>query len=171
MNSLALALSRAGFAPRSAPTPEWIRFHEGEEFVVIFGCPRHKVLDGIQVLPMGICARGEQPPAEDILRFSNAKVDLDGLLARCTVEGINVREVSEGFCEVFINCTASRKSEGFKHWAGLYEDFVRSSLPHTWAKATFKRHDGRTSLKLRNSCAAEDTATKLFFAIGPSIAH
>lgn len=166
MNSLALALSRAGLAPRPAPTPEWIRFQEGEEFVIIFGCPRHKVLDGIQVLPKGTPARGAQPPAEGVLRFSNAKVDLDGLLARCTVDGINVCAVSEGFCEVFINCTASRKSEGFKYWAGLYEDFVRSVLPHTWAKAVFKRHDGRTSLSLRNLCAAEDTAMKLFFAIG-----
>lgn len=171
MNSLALALSRAGFAPRSAPAPEWIRFQEGEEFVIIFGCLRHKVLEGIQVLPMGTSAHGEQSSAEGVLRFSNAKVDLDGLLARCTVDGINVREVSEGFCEVFVNCTATHKGEGFKHWAGLYEDFVRSVLPHTWAKATFKRHDGRTSLKLRNSCATEDTATKLFFAIGPSVAH
>lgn len=171
MNSLAVALSRAGLAPRPAPTPEWIRIHEREGLVVIFGCPRHKVLDGIQMFPMGTFARGTQPPAEDVLRFSNVKVDFDGLLARCTIDGINVCAVNDGFCEVFINCTASCKGEGFKYWAGLYEDFVRSTLPHTWAKATFRRHDGRTSLKLRNPCAAEDTAAKLFFAIEQSDAH
>ncbi|MCR4334037.1 MAG: hypothetical protein NUV60_03460 [Patescibacteria group bacterium] len=142
-----------------------VEFKDGVQFVLIFSCPRTFVPEGIQTPPAdggnGVTAGS----AEEGLRFSKAKVDLGGLLARCTVDSINVRE-QKGYCRVYVNCTIAANGDGFGPWKGSYERFVRRELARVWKRAVAKLHpDGKTSLELRDICKDAVAGVTIRFAI------
>jgi len=148
---------------RPSPARETVRFKSGAKLVLVFGCSRRFVPAGIQVIPAGYGGATVKTPESD-RRFSKARIDLDGLMARSTVDSINVCE-KNGFCRVYVKCTIGG-SQGFHFWRGAYENFVRRTLLGVWKRAILKAHpDGRILLELRESCS-DDTAVKIGFAIG-----
>lgn len=142
-----------------------IQLHDGENFVLIFACPRRLVYGGIQVLPAGGGnVVGKIVPGTG--RFRKAKVDLGGLMVRCVVDTINVRE-RQGHCRVYVNCIVGvGEKRGFHDWHGAYEMFVRKEMARTWDRAVLKKPggNGRTSLEVSGTYEG-DAMVELDFAI------
>lgn len=156
-----------GTSEKKPLTQELVKLRTGMKFVLIFGCPRKYVPDGIQVLSAGGGNSGSaRQDALKEARFGKVKADLDGLMSRCVVDSINVRE-SVGFCRVYVNCTVGiSDTPGLHFWSGgAYEAFVRKSLAHTWGRAILKEQGDRISLEMRNVMSGGDAAVKLRFAI------
>lgn len=139
--------------PAKKLASELVRVADGAKFVLIFSCPASFVPEGIQTPPAGGGGNGGQSEKggdEDARRFRQVMLDLDGLMGRCLVDSINVRE-QQGFCRVYVNCTIGVGTErGFHFWHGAYEKFVRKELGRFWKSAVLKSHlDGRTSLEVK----------------------
>lgn len=160
-------------APQAPAKPvleqEFVKMKDGTKFVVIFSLPRRKVPEGLQVQHQLGGSVGYAPDKQDApedVRFSKAVIDLDGLMARVSVDVINISENERAFCRVYVNCTVGvvTKFQGFGPWAGDYERFVRKSVDEVWSRAIVKHADGKTSLELRKPIdgAAE---VKVRFAI------
>lgn len=180
-SAMAIALKQAGIKTkrqqprraRSSDKPaqhrqvlvEKISLDNGQPFRIALSVPRRLVPRGIQVLPTSGGGKASGPASGDDgrRRFRNAMIDLDGLMARATVNRINVVE-SNGFCTVYLECTSTAGGEGFKpHWAGTYEDFLRPLLERAWERVTVKP-SAPAFLRLRGKCDT-DITTKLHFAI------
>jgi len=148
-------------SPRA--TRELVKFAKGTEFVLIFNCPRKCIPDGIQVIPAGGGSGPAGEAVEGVRRFRKAKIDLDGLMTRCLVDKINVRQKNE-HCKVYVNCTVTAEGDrGFHFWHNSYEQFVRKEMRNAWERAVLKQTDGRTTLELRGTC--EPVAVKIGFAV------
>lgn len=150
---------------RQVTVTEKVAFQDGETFRIMLIVPRRLVPNGIQVLPAGGGQAPSSAPADDgRRRFRNAVIDLDGLMARATVERINVTEGANGFCTVYVECACTAGGEGFKHWAGAYENFVRPLLERPWDRITAKVV-APAFLRMQGKCEKDDIATKIHFAI------
>lgn len=146
-----------------------IKLHGGQEFVLIFECPRKEIPKGVQILPL-TCGKAESSKQNDVkkpdVRISTAKVDLNGLLERVSVDSISVTDRA-GYITVFVNCTVGRtKNPGFNHWGGgVYEAFVKRALSQTWNRAIIRDESAnRTTLTLRKGVSRPHEA-KIRFAI------
>lgn len=160
--------------PEQAPAKptlkqETVKLKDGTKFVVIFSLPRRLVPKGLQVMKrlggsVGYAPDKQEAPQD--IRFSKADVDLDGLMARLSVDVINISENEREFCTVYVNCTTGVgcKDQGFGPWAGDYERFVRKNVEQVWGRAIVRHADGKTSLELRKPVDA-DAEVKVRFAI------
>lgn len=158
-------------AARPAPKRELVSFRRGREFTVVFSLPRRFVPEGIQVVSeSGGGGQGKQEASEDI-RFGNAKLDLAGLLSRCVVGPINVRENSKGYCRVYVNCTAGVKPEevdkaGLYHWmGGAYEPFVRKQLALIYSRVIVRTVGEKMFLEMRKVLDVRDADAIVRFAV------
>ncbi len=163
----AQAPTPASTKPVGKKAHELVKMKNGARFVLIFSCPQSFVRAGIQTPPAGGgSGGGEKNEVPGGIRFEKVAVDLDGLMARCLVEQINVRE-KNGFCQVYVNCVvgAVDGNLGFHFWHNSYEKFVRREMLRVWNHGALQEHsDGHTSLKVKkpHKGAAQ---VKLKFAI------
>lgn len=156
-------------AARPVAKQELIKLKRGTDFTVIFSCPRRKVPEKIQVIPAGgdYAAPSEPEVAADKApRFADAKLDLSGLLSRCSIKGFSIRSNANDFCRVYVNCEVGTGELGFNVWAGgAYESFVRKNLTRIWKRAIVGQSNGHPSLELRKVMDVQDAATVVRFAI------
>lgn len=146
------------------------KLRNGQKFVLIFECIRKEIPQGIQILPLtgGKTEVSNQSDSKKPgVRISTAKVDLDGLLERVSVDSVNVTNCA-GYVVAYINCTVGRtKDVGFNHWGGgVYEAFIKRTLSQTtWNKAIIKQeNENRTTLTLRKA-VEKQYETKIRFAV------
>jgi len=143
-----------------------IEFCGGQEFVIKIICPRDKIPNGIQVVPVSGGNPDRGPQTGQIKNFRKARLDLSGFLSRCTVQSVHVAGLDETRCLIYVNCIAVPGGAGFGVWAGgVYEQLVRSGLSRAWDKVTFRSDKQHSSLSLYGGCPAEEVRTKLLFTI------
>lgn len=157
-------------ATRPTATQELITLKRGTEFTVVFSLPHSVVPKEIQVNPAGggYTAPSKSGVAENQApRFADAKLDLSGLLSRCSIKGFSVRSNANDFCRVYVNCEVGTGELGFNVWAGgAYESFVRKNLNRVWHRAIIGQMNDHPSLELRKVMdEARRPETVLRFAI------
>lgn len=159
----------ATITPTDSPKKNLVGLKPGAEFVLIFECVRKDVPEGVQILPLsgggGHGGQQENTAVEDT-RYSTARVDLEGLMERVSVQSINVK--SKGaYVIAFVNCIVGvSKKSGFDTWkGGVYEKFVRNAMLQTWNRAIVRNESAdRTTLTLRKP-VGKMHETKIRFAI------
>lgn len=131
-----------------------------EQFVLVFECdpdqvPSNHAKKGVQMVPMSGGSGGSaHPEATEIGRYKMATVDLKSLMARVSVDNINVVRM-RGVCHVYVNCTVVASGErGWSTWGksndGIYRKFVTGMLSGTaWKTSVVREFDDKTSLSLR----------------------
>ena len=142
-------LQTTGVAPKQQDTIYHIGFHVAQEFVVKFICPRNKIPDGIQVVPVSGGNSGGGPQSGQTNNFRKVRLDLSGLLSRCTVQSMHVAGLDETRCLVYVNCIVVPGGAGFGAWAGgIYEHLIRSGLSRAWDKAVLRKEEQHGCLSL-----------------------
>lgn len=167
---MATAVS-ATITPTDSPKKNLVGLKPGAEFVIMFECAHKDVPKDVQILPLsGGRSNGGQQENTDIeeTRFSTARVDIDGLMERVSVQSINVKRRG-GYITTFVNCIVGRSERvGFDTWKGVYEQFVRTAMAQTWHRAIAKTEStvssDRITLTLRKP-VAKMHETKIRFAI------
>lgn len=152
-------------AQKPLPNVEYVKLRSGEKFVLIFNVFRTQIPNGVKFDPEsdGIFVNNKLQAVE-VACFSNAKIDLDSLLSRCSVGNISVRSKGS-YCSVHLNCILGMSS---KPRTGNLDDphrrFIDWALSRTWGRVFQRSTGGSISLEFRNFTTAEPRS-EIFFQL------
>lgn len=145
----------------------------GKEFLLIMEFLAEDILDGVQVVRVTPPARSPQKHEVQLPCFRNAKFDLESLLGRVSVKGMNITKCGS-YHLLYIRCEEAGKHKGelgFDTWKdGPYSQMVEKLMKHTWGAAVFRNTaNNQASLVLKKYDARSAASTKVFFTIEPVV--
>lgn len=122
-----------------------VTLKDNQKFVIIFECGSYYLPEGVQVLPSsaGDTDHHPIPPTMGtITKLEMVRLSIKHMLTMCSINVINVVAKPDGFCRVFVNCTAKKKgATGDKHWGektNPYGTLLRKGMGRVWQMAHIK---------------------------------
>ncbi|MDO8604423.1 MAG: hypothetical protein Q7K40_03440 [bacterium] len=170
-NPMSLALVGVGFrppviaaneVPNIAPKRMVVALTK-KQFTLVFHCFRKDIPKGVQIAK---ACGGRTNFAKKGTKLT--KLDLNNLLDRVSVDGINVLD-SSGHCMVFVNCTVGLNSEGLDFWGKkkgnkVYDEFIHALADCTWGVMQIRNNKEKIVVSL-GDYSYQPPATILRFAI------
>ena len=88
-NQLAAALVAVGYQePKEVPNGT-LHLKEGQNLCLMFDCPIETLPEGVKIMPAGAGSACIKNPTDNF-QITDVKIDLDGLLSRCSVQSFIV---------------------------------------------------------------------------------